>query len=159
MKQNYSLLRIVVLSFCIFYLPDAKAEKLVCLSVTPHSTMVAYTPPSDSTTRSYKSIADFAASLKDKKGESLQFRAKVKLLREQLRAIRQAKEETKSNRTLLTILTILAFLGVVVILGVIGYSGGAGLWPFVGLLVSIFLLIFFLKRIRRKKRMDEKTKK
>lgn len=106
--------------------------------------------PSDTATKNIKTVSQFSASLKNAQGRPLSFNQKKLLLKKQLRSIKQSVELNKKQKVLLTILTIAVFLGLVAIWAIITYNGMAGLWPLVGLGVSIYLLVFFLKRIWRK---------
>jgi len=146
MQKNYSLNKLIFLLLCLFYFQDSKGETMLSFSLCSPAVSPGWINTPDST-KGVKSIFEFAASLKDVNGKSLKLSEKKKLFREQIRAIKNAGNKTKNEKILLTILTVLAFIGAVAILGNIAYNGGAGLWPGVGLLVCIFLLVFFLKRI------------
>jgi len=129
---------------------------LLLASVFFHFPAFSTVLPTDTiTTRNIKPIAEFKASLRDANGVLLKFKERKHLLKKQLQAIRQSPDKTKKEKVLLTILAVLAFVGVVSILGIIGYNGGAGLWPGAGLLISIFLLVFIIKRIWKKRKNNK----
>ena len=150
MKSIKSLSRFSLLVTVVLYLSVAQAEPTSYGSlpnrIKTYSTPLAF---DSMMMQKIKPIAEFAASLRNRSGVLLKFKERKHLLKEQLQAIRQSPDKTKNQKTLLTILAILAFIGIFAILYVIGYNGGAGLWPVVGLGIAIFLLLFFLKRIRR----------
>jgi len=142
MQLKYSVIRVLFLS--------------LCFSLSSGSLYSALMIPSDSSTAMYKSFSEFAAPLKNKNGKDLGFTKRIALLRHQLKAIKNSNNQSKNKKIILTVLTVLVFIGVIAILANLGYHGGAGLWPGVGLVISIFFLVFFLKRIWRKKRKEQK---
>ncbi len=153
MKSTPCLSRFLLLATVFFYLSPLRV-KAISSAPLPNQLNVfsSVLKPDTLTAPKVKSITEFTASLKDANGVFLKLKVRRQLLKEQLHAIRQSPDKTKNQKVLLTILAVLAFIGVVSILWVIGYNGGAGLWPVVGLLVSIFLLVIVIKRIWKKRK-------
>ncbi len=113
-------------------------------------------PPTDSSHSRVLSIQEFRSALKGTDGASLNSKEKRMLLRHQLTAIRKSNDLTPKQKLLLSIVTIAVFFGVLILLFKWAYNGGAGLWPGVMLVVAIFLLCHFLRRINRKKNHKNK---
>ena len=153
MKVTRILGRFILLAGVFLYISTSCAN---AISIVGHRAPVKInsgTLPRDSVSfGNLKSVAAFAVSLRDANGGLLKFKQRKQLLKKQLSAIRQSPDKTKNQKVLLTILAILAFLGIVAVLAIIAYNGLAGLWPVVGLAISIALLVFVLKRIWRKSR-------
>ena len=115
--------------------------------------------PKDSTVKTYKSIAAFAASMKDDNGKPLKLKERKKLLKEQVRAIQHAKEPSKGVKVLLIILSVIVaaalIIGVASLACSISCSGSEALAIVVGVLgtaLVIWLLIAVIRSITGKKK-------
>lgn len=115
--------------------------------------------PNNSTTAPrYKTISDFKASLMDKDGNPLKWKARKKLLKEQIREVRRAKDKTPGEKVLLIILSVLAacalIVGVAALSCSIGCAGAevlAAVVFIVGSALVIWLLIALIRGINRKR--------
>jgi hypothetical protein len=120
--------------------------------------------PKDSTIKSYKTIAAFAASMKDKNGKTLKWKERKKLLKEQIRAVKKADDLSKGAKTALIILSVLvAALLEMLVLGLacnLSCSGSDAAAIFVGLggtALVIFLTILVIRGITNKKKNKSST--
>lgn len=116
--------------------------------------------PKDSSLKAYKSISAFAGSLKDANGKSLGWKEKKKLLKEQVRGIKKAKDMSDGEKTGLIILSVIVALGLLYLvaslscnLSCAGSEGAALLVGIGGTVLIIFLLIITIRAI------DGKSKK
>lgn len=107
----------------------------------------------------YKSISDFSSSLKDKDGNSLKWKERKKLLKEQVRSIKKDKELSQSSKTLLIVLSVIVAMGLIFLvaawscnLSCSGYDAAAVLVGIGGTALIIFLLILTIRAITGKKR-------
>lgn len=128
-----------------------------------HAAIPFSTEPTDSLKRSYKTIKEFSASLKNKDGSSLKWKQKKQLLKQQVSAIKHAKDLSQGGKIALIILSVLVAVGLLALLAAlacnISCSGAEGLAIAVGLVgagLIIFLLIVVIRAINRKYRKARK---
>lgn len=117
--------------------------------------------PKDSTVNTYKSIAAFAASMKDKNGNFLKWKERKKLLKEQIRAIKRSKETSDGDKTGLIILAVLVavlLIGLIAALACSIACSGSGAFAVIvgvgGTALVIWLLIRVIKNIKRGKNKE-----
>jgi uncharacterized membrane-anchored protein len=106
--------------------------------------------PGDSSVRAYKSIAAFNASLKDENGKSLSWKEKKKLLKQQVKEIKKAKDISPGGKVLLILLSVIVALGLLYLLAALSCSiacGGADTLAIIVFLLGTAAIIFFLVRI------------
>ena len=132
-------------------------------STSVNATIPATSFPSDSTIKTYKTIAAFKASLKDETGKSLKLKEKKKLLKEQVGAIKKDNNLSNGAKVALIILSIVAALGLLYVVAALscslscgGSEGAAVLVMIGGAGLIAFLLIMAIRAILGKKK---KTKK
>ncbi len=118
--------------------------------------------PGDSVLKSYKSIAEFSASMKDKDGKTLKWKERKKLLKEQVRAIKKSTESSNGEKVVLIIVSILLALLLLYIVAtiscLIGCSGSGVLGVIIavgGTGLVILLLIKMIKSSNSKKRKSK----
>jgi hypothetical protein len=114
--------------------------------------------PKDSTVKTYKSIAAFAASMKDENGNYLKWKERKKLLKEQIRAIKNSNEPSAGGKIALIILSVLVailLIGLIASLACSLSCGGSDVLAVIvgigGTALVIFLLIRVIRGINRKK--------
>lgn len=145
----------------IVYLGNHK-ETLFRYSL-PFNQAMASNTPRDSTVKTYKSIGAFNISMKDANGKLHTWKERKKLLKEQVRAIKNASGISNGAKTALIILSVLVALGLIILVAALACSlscngseaaavivgvGGTGL--------VIFLLIVVIRSILGKKRNKNK---
>ncbi len=115
--------------------------------------------PTDSTAKTYKSIAAFSASLKDENGKSLKWKEKKKLLKEQVRAIKKSDEMSKGAKVALIILSVIVALGLLYAVAALacglscnGSEAAAVVVGIGGAALVIFLLILVIRGITGKRK-------
>lgn len=115
--------------------------------------------PKDSISKNYKSINDFNASMQDENGNMLKWKERKKLLKQQVKEIRKAKDLSKGEKTMLMILSVLVAVGLLVLVGAAscnlscsGSEGAAVLVGVGGTVAIIILLIIVIKAIYGKKK-------
>jgi len=123
--------------------------------------------PKDSTVKTYKSIGAFSASMKDENGKPLKWKERKKLLKEQVKAIKNSNEPSKEGKVVLIILSVIAALlliGLVASLACnLSCSGSDAAAVIVGVggtALVIWLLIIMIRRItgEKKKKIKEQEK-
>jgi membrane protease YdiL (CAAX protease family) len=117
--------------------------------------------PKDSTLVKHKTLSEFAASLKNENGQSLKWKEKKKLLKEQVRAIKQS-DMSNGAKTGLIILCVFAALGLLALVGALacdlscnGSEAAAVLVLIGGAALIIFLLVIAIKAIKRKNKKQK----
>ncbi|MES1220821.1 MAG: hypothetical protein ABUT20_35300 [Bacteroidota bacterium] len=112
--------------------------------------------PKDSAA-TYKPISAFSASLKDKDGKSLKWKEKKKLLKEQIKGIKKAKDMSEGGKVGLIVLSVVVALGLIYLLAALscslscnGSDAAALLVGVGGLALIIFLFIITMKAINHK---------
>lgn len=120
--------------------------------------------PKDSTLKTYKTIAAFSASLKDDNGKSLKWKERKKLLKVQVKAIRNS-EMSKGGKTALIILSVLVAIGLLALVAALacnlscsGSEGAAVMVMLGGGALIIYLLVITIKSIKGKKQKDTEVK-
>jgi hypothetical protein len=115
--------------------------------------------PTDSSIKTYKSIAAFSASLKDENGKSLKWKEKKKLLKEQVRAIKKSKGTSKGDKVGLIILSVVVAIGLIYLVAALACSLSCNGSDAAALIVGIggaalvaFLLIITIRAITGKKK-------
>ena len=114
--------------------------------------------PKDSTVKTYKSIAAFSASMKDANGNYLKWKERKKLLKEQVRAIKNSKDPSNGGKAVLIILSVLVALLLIGLIASLACSiacGGSDALAVIvvlgGTALVIWLLIRVIRNINRKK--------
>ncbi len=167
-RQKTCDLLLAASTFCMIVFLANQPDKLFNYS-TPLNAATPVKPvfPKDSVAKTYKTIAAFAASLKDETGKSLKWKEKKKLLKEQIRAIKKVDDKTKGEKTALIILSVVVALGLLALvlslscnLSCSGSEGAAVLVGVGGAALVIFLLAIAIKAItgKRKKPKTEEIK-
>lgn len=117
----------------------------------------------DSTVRTYKSIAAFSASLKDENGKSLKWKERRKMLKEQVRAIKKSKEPSQGAKVALIVLSVIAALGLIYLVAALACSiscGGSEAAAVIvgmgGTALVIFLLVITIRAILGRKKKPKK---
>lgn len=72
--------------------------------------------PADTVARSYLTVGEFSASLKNEKGEWKSWKERKKLLKHQLTAIRNDKEMSEGAKAILAVLCVLIGLGLIALI-------------------------------------------
>lgn len=114
--------------------------------------------PKDSSAKTYKSLRDFSASIKDKEGKLLKWKERKKLLKEQVRSIKKAHNLSKGVKVILIILAVIVALGLAALVGALaceltcnGSEGAALLVGIGGTALISFLLIITIRAIKKGK--------
>lgn len=154
---------------CDLLLAGSTFFMIVCIANQPghlfrsiqplHATTAATTSlPKDSTLKNYKSITAFAASMKNENGKPLKWKERKKLLKDQVRAIRDSEEMSQAAKILLIILSVIVaaalILGVATLACNIACSGSEALAIVVGVVgigLVVWLLIVVIRNILGKK--------
>lgn len=121
--------------------------------------------PKDSTVKTYKPISVFSASMKDENGKQLKWKERKKLLKEQLRAIKNSKDPSDGGKAALIILSVVVALGLLYLVAALacniscnGSEGAAIVLAIGGTALVIFLLVIAIRAITgRKKKVKEET--
>ena len=156
---------------CDFILAASTFCIIVCLSNSPERLFQFYpqikafvitSPSKDSTVKNYKSISDFYTSLIDGKGNSLKWKERKKLLKEQVREIKKDNNTSKGEKTALIILSALVAAGLLFLvaglscsLSCSGSDAAAAIVGIGGTALVIFLLVLAIRAINGKKRKDK----
>jgi len=118
--------------------------------------------PGDSAMKTYKSIAAFKASLKDEHGKNLSWKEKKKLLTQQVKAIKKAKDISPGGKVALIILSVIVALGLIALLAALSCSiacGGADALAIIVMALGTAGIIFLLVRVIRNITGKEKKQK
>jgi hypothetical protein len=115
--------------------------------------------PTDSSVSTYKPLAAFAASMKNEEGKMLKWKERKQLLKEQVKAIKQAKDMSKGAKAALIILSIMVALGLLALVAALACDLSCGGSDTAALLVAVggtalivFLLMLTIKAINKKSR-------
>lgn len=115
--------------------------------------------PKDSSAKTYKTIREFSASIKDKDGNLLKWKERKKLLKEQVRSIKKADNLSKGDKAGLIVLSVIVALGLVLLVGALacelscsGSEGAALLVGIGGTALIIFLLVITIRAIKKGKK-------
>ena len=153
-------------TFCmIVYLgnhPDRLFQYIPNLNA---ATAVNSSLPSDSAVKTYKSIAEFSASMKDENGNHLKWKERKKLLKEQVRAIKSSGLPSEGKAGLIILSVIAALFLLALVLGLacnLSCSGSDAAAVVVGLggtALIIFLLVVVIRSIKGKKKKIKEPEK
>ncbi len=163
-KQKTCDLLLAVCSFCLVLYTANKPETLFQHYENLYAASIEPSIAKDSSAKTYKSLKDFSASLKNADGKLLKWKERKKLLKQQVKAIKHSRDTPKGDKVLLSVLSVLLALGLLYLVAALSCSlscngseaaavivgiGGAGL--------IIFLLILALRGIsgKRKKRKQQ----
>lgn len=158
---------------CDFVLAASTFCMIVCLCNRPErlfqfypqvKAFVVVTPPKDSVVKHYKSVSDFYSSLKDGKGNTLKWKERKKLLKQQIREIRKDNNLSKGNKIALIFLSCAVALGLIFLVAALacnlscdGYGALAVIVGIGGTALIIFLLAVVIRAINGKKRKKKLT--
>lgn len=120
--------------------------------------------PKDSTGKPYKAIKDFSLSMKDANGNSLKWKERKKLLKQQIKSIKKDNNLSPGTRVMLTILSVLVALGLLFLIAALscnlsceGSGAAAALVGVGGGALIIFLLVIAIRAIYGKKRKKKQV--
>jgi hypothetical protein len=120
-----------------------------------------FSVPKDST-KTYKSLEEFKKMMKDENGKPLKLKERKKLLKQQIRAIKNADDMSDGGKVALIILCVL--LAIVLAYGVAalscslscsGAEGAAVVVAILGAAGIVFLTIFLIRGIVRKSKKSK----
>lgn len=159
-KQKSCDLLLAVCSFCmILYATNKPGTLFQRYGNLYAATIFEPSVLKDSTSKTYRSIKDFSASMKNEDGKMLKWKERKKLLKQQVKAIKRSGDMTRGEKTLLTVLSVLVALGLLLLVATLACNlscngsgaaavivgiGGAGL--------VVFLLVLALRGIQGKKK-------
>lgn len=116
-------------------------------------------PGDSSSQKTYKSISAFSASLKNEEGKKLRLKERKKLLKEQVKAIKNSTDMSKGGKIALIILSVIVALGLLSLVASLacglscnGSAAGAILVAIGGTALVVYLLIITIRAINGKKR-------
>jgi pilus assembly protein TadC len=116
----------------------------------------------DSAIKNNALIKNFVAKIKNTDISKLSQHEKIKLLKEQIRAIKHDKDTSKSNKTLLIVLSVVLALVLLFCLAILSCSiscSGSEALAVIVAIAGTFLIIFFLVRfIKHLSNRPEKKK-
>ncbi|MEO6613596.1 MAG: hypothetical protein ABIT05_12465 [Chitinophagaceae bacterium] len=119
--------------------------------------------PGDSSIKTYKSIPAFIASMKDEKGNTLKWKERKKLLKEQVKAINRSAEPSQGAKTALIILSVIGALLLIYAVAALACSlscGGSDALAIVvaigGTALVVWLLIVVIRSITGNKKKKNK---
>lgn len=149
---------VAVSSFIMVFYVANKPQTLFSGYQFAHAFVINRTSlPTDSIHKSYKSTKDFSSSLKDGNGDRLKWKERKKMLKAQVKAIREADDLSKGEKTALIVLSVLVAIGLLALvasaacsLSCNGADGAAVLVGVGGTALVVWLLIFVVRRINRK---------
>ncbi len=121
--------------------------------------------PGDSSIKTYKSIPAFIASMKDEKGNTLKWKERKKLLREQVKAIKRSTEPSEGGKIALIILSVIGALLLIYAIAALACTLSCGGSDALAIIVAIggtalvvWLTIVVIKSITGKKKKKEPGK-
>lgn len=163
-RQKSCDLLLVASTFCMIAGLSNRPENLFSFSMPLNAAITSsFSFPKDSTVKTFKSIADFKASLKDENGKSLKWKEKKQLLKEQIRGIKKDKNMTAGAKVGLIILSVAVALGLLYLIAALacnlscsGSEGAATLVMIGGAGLVVFLFILALRAILGKKKRPKK---
>ena len=154
-KQKRMDIGLATASFLMVIYMGNRPEMLFQYS-TPFSSALATLPYStgDSLTKkTYKSPSEFNASIRDENGKLLKWKERKKLLKEQVRAIKNTSGLSRKDQVGLIILSVIVAIGLIILIGALSCSiacGGSGVLAVIVAVGGVALIIFLLLRIIRK---------
>jgi arginine exporter protein ArgO len=154
---------IVACTFCMIFYLSNQPQNLFRFYPQINANVINPTPK-DNVAKPYKSISEFYSSLKDKDGNSLKWKERKKLLKEQIRSIKKDNNLSKTSKTLLIILSVLVATGLFFLVAALscnlscsGSDTAAAIVGIGGTAVIIFLLVLAIRAITGKKRKRKKA--
>lgn len=158
LKQKSCDLILVASSFFMFiYVSNHPQVLFQQYSILKASVNIPFSLPKDSVTRTFKSIKDFSASMKDESGKTLKWKERKKLLKDQIRGIKKSNDLSDGAKAGLIILSVLVALGLLILIGALacnlscsGSDGAALLLGIGGTALVIFLLVITIRAINQK---------
>lgn len=162
-RQKICDLGLLASGFILVVFFANRPEKILVFdTLVKAATPSSFGAPADSTLKKYKSIADFSASMKDANGTPLKWKEKKKLLKEQVRAIKQSKEMSDGGKVGLIVLSVAVALGLLYLvtnlacnLSCSGEEGAATLVMIGGTGLIILLTIIAIRAIVGRKKKKE----
>lgn len=149
---------IVSCTFCMIFYLSNRPENLFRFYPQVNASIINHTPK-DKVGKPYKSISDFYASLKDKEGNTLKWKERKKLLKEQVRSIKKDNDLSKGAKIIFIILSVIAAAGLLYLVAGLtcnlscdGSGAAAAIVGVGGTALIIFLLILAIRGITGKKR-------
>ena len=147
-------------TFCMIVYFSNRPAEIFNYSTPLHAALpVSSKPPTDSTVKTYKTIAAFSASLKDENGKFLKWKEKKKLLKEQIRAVKKDNDMSAGAKVGLIFLSVLVALGLLYLVGALacglscnGSEGAAVAVMIGGVGLTVFLLIIVIRAILGRKK-------
>jgi energy-coupling factor transporter transmembrane protein EcfT len=120
--------------------------------------------PADSLGKKYRSVKEFAAMMKDAKGNELKWKEKRKLLKTQISEIKKSNELSSGEKTLLVIASILVALGLISLIAALacdlscsGADAAAALVGIGGTALIVYLLVITIRSIYGKRKKQQKA--
>lgn len=167
-RQKSCDLLLIGSTFCMIVYLGNHPDRLFQYGSTLNAATASSTSlPKDSTVKTYKSIAAFSASMKDENGKPLKWKERKKLLKEQVRAIKNADEPSKGGKIALIILSVLAALLLIYIVAALACTLSCGGSDVLAVIVGVggtaliaWLLIVVIRSItgKKKKKIKEPEK-
>lgn len=159
-KQKSCDFLLAASTFCMLIYIGNKPESLFQYYPSLKATVTTVPSlPKDSSGIRYKSIKEFSASMKDERGNTLKWKERKNLLKQQVREIKKDNTLSPGTKTLLTILSVLVALGLLFVVAALscnlscsGSDGAALLLGVGGTVLVIFLLVITIRAIYGKKR-------
>ncbi len=154
---------LVVAAFLVFMYLGNKPD-LFFRYGTLRASCLSLAPVTDSLGKTYKTVWNFHKSMKAEDGKMLKWKERKKLMKEQIRGIKKARELSGAAKTLLIILSILVAIGlsiaVIALSCEIACSGSgvaAGFVLTIGMAAIGLLLILAIRAIigKKKKRIKD----
>jgi cell division protein FtsL len=151
-------------TFGMFVCLGNRPEKFIFPGSLIHATAISASVPVSGSIKTYKNINSFSASMKDKNGKLLKWKERKKLLKEQIRQIKESKELSKGDKTVLVILSVVVAMLLLALVSSLscslscnGADGAAALVGIGGTAVVIFLLIITIRGIYHGKHKQKQT--
>lgn len=148
-------------TFCMIIYLSNRPERLFQFYPQIKAFVVAF-PSKDSLVKHYKPIRDFYSSLIDGKGNSLKWKERKKLLKEQVREIKRDTNTSKGEKIALIFLSVLAAAGLLFLVAGLacnlscnGSDAAAAIVGIGGTALVIFLLVLAIRAINGKKRKSK----
>ncbi len=147
-------------AFCMFIcISNDKTPFKTYFSILQSVSASTPLPIADSSLKNYKSLPVFSKSLKGEDGKLLNWKERKKLLKAQVKAIKQSTDMSKGGKTALIILSVLLAIGLIFLVASLacnlscnGMDGAAVLVGIGGTALVVFLLILVIRSINGKKK-------
>ncbi len=159
-KQKSCDLILAASSFFMFIYVSNQPEVLFQqFSILKASVNIPFSLPKDSVNKTYKSIKDFSASMKDENGKPLKWKERKKLLKEQIHGIKKSNDLSDGAKVALMVLSVMVALGLLILVASLacdlscsGSDAAAILVGVGGTALIVFLLIIAIRAINGKKK-------